>query len=99
MKKNMGTIDGEEVVQLYVGFDAIALSTGIARHHKLLRGFRKIKLASGEDTIVSLEISAHDLKRFDPLTESWVLDRGEYQVMVGSSSDERHLLKASFAVI
>jgi beta-glucosidase len=97
--KNTGAVEGEEVVQLYIGFAAIALSTGIERHHKLLRGFRKIKLAAGEDVIISFEIAAQDLKRFDPVTETWVLDKGEYQVMVGSSSDERSLLEQSFRVI
>jgi beta-glucosidase len=97
--KNTGAVEGEEVVQLYIGFDTVARSTGIERHHKLLRGFRKIKLAAGEDAIASLEISAQDLKRFDPVTETWALDKGEYVVMVGPSSDERVLLKENFAVI
>jgi len=97
--RNTGAVDGDEVVQLYLGFDPIMKSSGIERHHKRLRGFRKVHIKAGEDVVVSFEIGAKDLKRFDTTTESWVLDKGEYVVMVGASSDERVLLKATFGVV
>lgn len=97
--KNVGTCAGEEVVQLYVGFDQVASKTGIERHPKLLRGFKKISLSAGEETTISFELSLEDLKRFDPVTESWVLDEGEYRIMVGSSSRQEDLLQESITVV
>jgi beta-glucosidase len=97
--KNTGALAGEEVLQLYIGFDAIAKSSGIDRPHKLLRGFRKIKLEPGEDDFASFELSINDLKRFDPATETWVLDKGEYEVMVGTSSSDSDLIKQCFSVV
>ena len=97
--KNTGARDGEEVVQLYIGFDKIARATGIERHHKLLRAFKKVFIAAGDDAVIGFEIGAKDLKRFDALTESWVLDKGEYEVMVGSSADDTQLIKQTFTVV
>jgi len=96
--KNTGVVSGEEVVQLYIGFAAIEKSSGVQRPHKLLRGFRKIKLDAGEEGFVSFEISGNDLKRYDPLTKTWILDKGEYQVMAGSSSRYKDLIVERFKV-
>lgn len=96
--KNTGTMTGEEVVQVYIGFDKVAAKTGMERHPKLLRGFKKTHLAPGEDTVLSFDLSLDDLKRFDPITESWVIDEGEYVVMAGPSSDSRHLLQETITV-
>jgi len=97
--KNTGAMCGEEVVQLYIGFDQVATSSGVERPHKLLRGFRKIKLEPGQEDFVSFDVSVNDLKRFDPQTDTWVLDKGVYQVMVGPSSCHNNLMTETFSVI
>lgn len=97
--KNTGDCAGEEVVQLYVDFTAVAKKTGIERHPRLLRGFQKILLAPAEELVISFELSLEDLKRFDPVTESWVLDEGEYTIMAGPSSDARTMLKERVIVV
>jgi len=97
--KNTGAMAGEEVVQLYIGFEKVAQKTGIERHPKLLKGFKKISLAPGEDAIVSFDLSLEDLKRFDPVTESWMLDEGEYHIMVGSSSCHQDLLQEIITIV
>jgi len=97
--KNTGTMAGEDVVQLYVDFSAVAKITGIERHPKLLRSFKKISLAPGEDAVVSFELFLDDLKRFDSVTERWVLDEGEYAIMVGPSSNPKTLLKEVVKVV
>lgn len=81
--KNTGEKAGEEVVQLYIGFDQIEKSSGIEQPLKLLRGFRKVVLEPGEETTVSFEISADDLERFDPVSERWMLGSGRYSVQAG----------------
>lgn len=97
--KNTGQVNGEEVVQLYVDFQKVAEKTGVERHPKLLRGFKKVRLSPGEDAVVSFELSIDDLKRFDPATESWMIDEGEYSVMAGPSSDARYLLRETITVV
>ena len=97
--RNNGDRSGEEVVQCYVGFDRVGEKTGIDRHPKLLRAFRKISLAAGEEASLSFELSLDDLKRYDPATSSWVLDCGEYRIMAGSSSRADDLLQEIVTVV
>ncbi len=97
--KNSGERAGSEVVQLYIGFDEVVQSNGIERPEKLLRGFRKVSLEAGEDTVLSFEISAEDLQRYDSEQKAWVNDIGKYTVMVGSSSRREELLCETFSLV
>ncbi|MDR1158542.1 MAG: InlB B-repeat-containing protein, partial [Oscillospiraceae bacterium] len=60
--KNVGTVTGKEVVQLYLGMHDYA-SEG--RPMKDLRGYEKIELAPGESKDVSFTIQLSDLQYFD----------------------------------
>ena len=89
---NNGSRDGEEVVQLYVR----DLVGSVTRPVKELKGFRKILLRAGESQRVEFEIDADQLAFYDQEMQ-WRVEPGDFQVMVGSASDDIRLT-GSFAV-
>jgi beta-glucosidase len=91
---NAGRRAGEEVVQLYVGFDG----SKVERPVKLLRAFRKVALAPGETETVPLHVAVKDLAFYDVATKAWEIEPMTYAVLVGPSSGGKDLLKASFSV-
>jgi len=91
---NAGDRPGEEVVQLYVGFEG----SPVDRPVKLLRGFRKLALAAGETQRVSFELPVKELARYDPEAGAWVVDPMRYQLFAGGSSRAADLLEAGFWV-
>jgi beta-glucosidase len=91
---NTGTRAGEEVVQLYVGFDG----SKVERPVKLLRAFKKVALAPGETKTVPLAVAVKDLAWYNVATKSWEVEPATYSVQVGASSRASDLVKAGFAV-
>jgi beta-glucosidase len=91
---NTGSREGEEVVQLYVGFPAAKVD----RPLKLLRGFEKVALGAGETKRVRLAVRARDLAYWDVGSRSWKVERATYTALVGPSSRAADLLSASFDV-
>ena len=86
---NKGTIDGEEVVQMYVGDDF----SSETRPVKELKGFRRVALKAGETARVEFEIGTDDLSYYGS-GGRLLLEPGKFTVMVGSSSMNNDLLKA-----
>jgi beta-glucosidase len=93
--ENTGVRAGEEVVQLYVGFD----SSRVDRPVKLLRAFTKIALAPGETRRVTLPVRVRDLAYWDRSASRWVVEAGDYAVLVGPSSRRADLVSAAFKVV
>jgi beta-glucosidase len=92
--KNTGARAGEEVVQLYVGFDG----SRIERPVKLLRAFAKVALAPGETKTVPLRVAASDLAWYDADRKAWRVEAMPYTVLVGPSSSAADLLRSTFTV-
>ncbi len=78
---NSGDREGIEVVQLYIR-DRVGSYT---RPVKELKGFRRIELAPGASQDVTFELTKDDLAFYGPSGE-WVVEPGEFEVYVGSSS-------------
>ncbi|AIQ51517.1 glycoside hydrolase family 3 protein [Paenibacillus sp. FSL R7-0331] len=85
--ENNGTVDGDEVVQLYVQ----SLSTRIRRPLKQLRDFDKISLTAGESKIVSFSLPVPELAFWDVTREQYCVEDGEYNILVGRSSGDIQL--------
>jgi len=85
---NTGQCDGEEVVQVYVGKP----DSKVERQKKLLKGYKKILIPVGQSVRVSIPVLLDDLRYYDVETKQWVLEEGEYHIMVGGSSEESNLL-------
>lgn len=79
---NSGRRTGSEVVQFYLR-DLVA---GVTRPLKQLKGFEKITLKPGEARRVKFKITAADLT-FPGPDLAPVLEPGEFEVMIGGSSE------------
>ncbi|TVR76250.1 MAG: glycosyl hydrolase [Chitinophagaceae bacterium] len=91
---NTGKVAGEEVTQLYIGFE----QSKIDRPLKLLRGFRKTHLHPSEEKTISFEVSIEDLALYNPEDKTWQIEHMEYTIYVGGSSVTEQLLKGYFRV-
>ena len=91
---NTGTLAGDQVMQLYIGFD----NSSVEREHKLLKGFQRMTLNPGETKTVTLLCPFDKLKWYNPDGGEWELELMEYQAYIGSSSHEKDLIMESFVI-
>ncbi len=80
---NSGNYDGEEVVQLYIR----DLVGSITRPVRELKGFQKIFLKKGESRKINFPISVDELKFYN-YNLQWVAEPGDFEVMIGTSSEK-----------
>jgi len=83
---NTGQRGGTEVVQMYIR-DRVS---SVTRPVKELKGFVKVFLEPGEATTVSLEITPESLAFYD-IDMNNVVEPGEFEIMVGTSSRKEDL--------
>jgi beta-glucosidase len=83
---NTGAREGSEVVQMYIR-DRFS---SVTRPVKELKGFRRVFLKPGETADVRFEIGWEQLAFFDIDMER-VVEAGEFEVLVGSSSRDADL--------
>jgi len=84
--KNTGPKEGKEVVQLYIR----DLKASVEVPVKELKGFEKVSLAPGETKSVKFIVTHEDLMFLDR-SLTWVVESGDFQVLVGSSSADIRL--------
>ncbi len=87
--KNTGKVAGEEVVQLYIR-DQVA---SVTRPVKELKGFEKIRLASGASKTVQFTLTDKELGFYNN-QRKYIVEPGKFDVMVGGNSVD--LLKDEF---
>ena len=80
--KNTGSLEGAEIVQLYVQ----NAKASIDRPIKELKGFSKINLKARESQIVSMKLSRADFSFWDETSHAWKAEPGKFTIRVGSSS-------------
>lgn len=83
---NSGKVAGDEVVQMYIR-DCIS---SVTRPVKELKGFQRITLKPGETQTVCLDITPEHLAFYD-IDMNYVVEPGEFKIMVGSSSRDEDL--------
>jgi beta-glucosidase len=81
---NTGQRAGKEVVQVYVR----DIQSHLHRPNKELKAFAKVHLEPGERKTVMLTLNRDALAYYDDLAQSWVAEAGEFEVLVGSSSQD-----------
>lgn len=84
--QNIGNLTGREVAQLYIR-DRISRLT---RPVKELKGFQKVTLLPGEKATVTFLLSPEVLAYYD-VNYEYILEPGEFEVMIGSSSEDIRL--------
>lgn len=88
--KNTGSFDGAEVAQIYV---ADKEST-IFRPVKELKGFKKVFLKAGEEKEISVELSKRAFAFYNVELGDWMVETGEFDILVGASSRDIRLSAA-----
>jgi beta-glucosidase len=78
---NSGTMDGKEVVQLYIH----DMHASVARPVRELKGFELVELSAGEQRTITFELTEEELG-FYLNDGSWTLENGRFKVFVGGNS-------------
>ena len=80
--KNVGSLDGDEVVQLYASYPE-----SLVEHPKRqLKAFKRISVAAGETNDIVLEVSKSDLSYWDTSRHAFVQETGTIHFEIGASS-------------
>ena len=90
---NTGQRAGSEVVQMYIR-DRVS---SVTRPVKELKGFQKVWLQPGERKTVALDITPASLAFYD-VKMRYVVEPGEFEIMVGNSSRDGDLRKVVLTV-
>ena len=90
---NTGKRAGAEVVQMYIR----DLFSSVTRPIKELKGFQKISLAAGETKTVAIEITPESLAFYD-VKMKYVVEPGDFEIMLGNSSRDCDLQKVMLRV-
>ena len=90
--KNTGSLRGAEVVQMYIRDNY----SSVSRPVKELKGFKKIWLDPGQSQTVTFNINP-ELLSFYNKDMKWVLEPGDFTIMVGTSSDKTDTLQLKVA--
>ena len=80
--KNTGEREGHEVVQLYISDK----KSSLPRPVKELKGFKKVKLAPGEEKDVTFTIDKEALSYFDNIQHTWVAEPGKFEAIIAASA-------------
>nr|MDO8083993.1 glycoside hydrolase family 3 C-terminal domain-containing protein [Candidatus Sigynarchaeum springense] len=92
--RNTGSMAGDEIVQVYVGYDAPALDRPV----KELKGFARIHVEPGESRAVSIPVHVRDLAFFDPASKAWKLDSCQHAAYIATSADASGISPLKFTI-
>ena len=84
---NTGKRDGDEVAQVYVKYP----ETGTYMPAKQLKGFSRLHLRRGKSSEVVVSVPVKELRYWDEQIGGFVTPKGEYEFMVGASSEDIRL--------
>jgi beta-glucosidase-like glycosyl hydrolase len=90
---NTGKLAGDEIVQLYIR-DKVS---SVTRPVKELKGFKRVSLKPKETKTVTLEIKPEQLA-FHDIDMKYVVEPGEFEIMVGNSSRDEDLIRTTLVV-
>jgi beta-glucosidase len=81
---NKGSVDGDEVVMLFVSYP----DTKAKRPIKELKGFARVSVPAGGKKTVQIPLRISDLKYWNSSDKKWVVETGAVKVQVGASSTD-----------
>ena len=91
--KNIGNYNGDEVVQVYIK----DLKSKIKMPIKQLKAFKRITLNKGSEKIIEFEFNPiKDLTYYDPVQQKYMVEKGSFEIQVGSSSQDIRLKKTIY---
>jgi beta-glucosidase len=90
--QNTGNYKGDEVVQVYVRDIKASIKVPIRQ----LKRFQRITLKPGEHKTASFNLPAAELSFYDIKSNDFIVEPGEFEVQIGSSSEDIRLRKTFF---
>lgn len=87
--ENDGKVDGKEVAQLYVHDKLSSVATPVQQ----LKAFKKVLIAAGKKTKVTLKVPVSELGLYDQRMK-YIIEAGEFDIQIGSAADNIHFHKS-----
>ncbi|HMV30361.1 MAG TPA: fibronectin type III-like domain-contianing protein, partial [Anaerolineales bacterium] len=91
--ENTGQREGVEIVQVYVS-DVVTSVTWV---NKALKGFARVSLKPGEKKTVEVELPWESFRIVNTKAQ-YVVEAGEFEILVGPSSKDSDLLKTMLSI-
>lgn len=82
--ENIGSYDGDEVPQLYV----VSPKSVYTKPRKMLKAFSRVFVQKNQSVCVDLSFRVSDLAFWCTDTDSYVVEKGDYLLQIGSSSED-----------
>jgi len=90
---NTGNRDGDEIVQLYIR--NLQDADGPL---KSLRAFKRVSVKAGQTVTAELQLNHHSFEFWDPETNTMRVKPGKYELLFGTSSDDKDLQKQTITL-
>jgi beta-glucosidase len=84
---NSGARDGDEIAQIYFRH----VHSAIPQPQMALCGFTRIHIGKGNASQVSIDIPAQRFRYWDTTQKKYVVEPGDYELMIGTASDDIRL--------
>lgn len=91
--KNTGGMDGTEIVQVYMRRPSDKMGP-----RKTLRGYARVDLKAGQQQTVTINFPRDRFENWDESTNTMRVVPDEYELLVGSSSEEKDLQIISISI-
>ncbi len=85
--KNSGTRDGDEVAQVYFRH----VKSAVSQPQMALCGFTRVHLKSGERSEATISVPVDRLRYWDTQGKRYIVEPGEYELLIGAASDDIRL--------
>ena len=85
--ENTGNFDGDEVVQVYFRH----VNSKVPQPKLALCGFTRVHLKRGESKTVTVEVPTTRLRYWDTEKKQYVVESGDYEILIGAASDDIRL--------
>jgi beta-glucosidase len=92
--QNAGDRDGDEVAQIYFRH----VKSAVPQPKLALCGFTRIHIANGDTDRVTMDIPAERFRYWDTAAKEYVVEPGNYQLLIGGASDDIRL-RVPFQVV
>lgn len=89
--RNIGTREGTEIAQLYIRKN----SDTVYRPLRELKGFIRVTLEPGQEKKVQILFDDKTFRFFDTRTNTWEIENGIYDIMIGSNAGDIRLQSSS----
>ncbi len=90
---NTGKRDGAEIVQLYIR--DLQDAEGPL---KTLRGFERINVKAGQTATAIIQLNRQSFEFWDSASNTMRVKPGKYELLVGTSSDDRNMKKLTITI-